>query len=377
MKKMKKIISILMCGIMVMALGGCGSSDSGKEEAASTSAPDSSAESTEEADASAKGDDKLTFEYFTLSMGIEWIQQIDEALKELGEENNFEVLTGDADYDINEQLSQVSTAVGQGIDGAFLFVVDEGSATAVVDKFDEADIPVIGETLKLQDGNGDNIAPYVELDAESVGGECGKWVCENYESCGVDMSDMSKVGVIAVTSSKYQSDLGRRDGFMDEIKAGLPDIPENNFYLADIASETNDDESQNAYNVVSPLLAAHPEIESWLMVATTDHFGVGACRAIEAAGKEDQTILVSCGGEFAVKEWDNDSAKCWKAACYYDAMDFVKIMVEGMLEICRDGKDASEIYDEYRDGDETYAAVGITGSMITTDDYKEHVRAYQ
>ncbi len=377
MKKMKKIISILMCGIMVMALGGCGSSDSGKEEAASTSAPDSSAEATEEADASAKGDDKLTFEYFTLSMGIEWIQQIDEALKELGEENNFEVLTGDADYDINEQLSQVSTAVGQGIDGAFLFVVDEGSATAVVDKFDEADIPVIGETLKLQDGNGDNIAPYVELDAESVGGECGKWVCENYESCGVDMSDMSKVGVIAVTSSKYQSDLGRRDGFMDEIKAGLPDIPENNFYLADIASETNDDESQNAYNVVSPLLAAHPEIESWLMVATTDHFGVGACRAIEAAGKEDQTILVSCGGEFAVKEWDNDSAKCWKAACYYDAMDFVKIMVEGMLEICREGKDASEIYDEYRDGDETYAAVGITGSMITTDDYKEHVRAYQ
>lgn len=377
MKKMKKIISILMCGIMVMALGGCGSSDSGKEEAASTSAPDSSAEATEEADASAKGDDKLTFEYFTLSMGIEWIQQIDEALKELGEENNFEVLTGDADYDINEQLSQVSTAVGQGIDGAFLFVVDEGSATAVVDKFDEADIPVIGETLKLQDGNGDNIAPYVELDAESVGGECGKWVCENYESCGVDMSDMSKVGVIAVTSSKYQSDLGRRDGFINEIKAGLPDIPENNFYLADIASETNDDESQNAYNVVSPLLAAHPEIESWLMVATTDHFGVGACRAIEAAGKEDQTILVSCGGEFAVKEWDNDSAKCWKAACYYDAMDFVKIMVEGMLEICREGKDASEIYDEYRDGDETYAAVGITGSMITTDDYKEHVRAYQ
>lgn len=377
MKKMKKVISILMCGIMVMALGGCGSSDSGSKEAASTSTPDASAETTEAAKAPAEGDEKLTFEYFTLSMGIEWIQQIDEALKELGEENNFEVLTGDADYDINEQLSQVSTAVGQGIDGAFLFVVDEGSATAVVDKFDEADIPVIGETLKLQDGNGDNIAPYVELDAESVGGECGKWVCGNYESCGVDMSDMSKVGVIAVTSSKYQSDLGRRDGFLNEIKAGLPDIPENNYYLADIASETNDDESQNAYNVVSPLLAAHPEIESWLMIATTDHFGVGACRAIEAAGMEDQTILVSCGGEFAVKEWDNESAKCWKAACYYDAMDFVKIMVEGMLEICREGKDASEIYDEYRDGDETYAAVGITGSMITTDDYKEHVRAYQ
>ena len=58
-------------------------------------------------------------------------------------------------------------------------------------------------------------------------------------------------------------------------------------------------------------------------------------------------------------------------------MDFVEIMVKGMLEICRDGKDASEIYEEYRNGDETYAAVGISGSMITADDYKEHVRAYQ
>ncbi len=377
---MKKIMSFLLCGTMAAMLAGCGGADNGKAEESNSSVQDSSSQVTnvqEDEDKNDKKDDKLTFEYFTLSMGIEWIQQIDEALKELGEEQNFEVLTGDADYDINEQLSQVSTGVSQGIDGAFLFVVDEGSATAVVDKFDEADIPVIGETLKLQDGNGDNVAPYVELDAESVGGECGKWVCENYESCGVDMSDLSKVGVLNITSSKYQSDLGRANGFITEVQAGLPDIPESNYYEADIASETNDDESQNAYNLVSPLLAAHPEIESWIMIATTDHFGVGACRAVEAAGMEDQTILVSCGGEFAVKEWDNESAKCWKAACYYDAMDFAKIMVEGMLQICREGKDASEIYDEYRNGDETYAAVGITGSMITTEDYKEHVRAYQ
>lgn len=56
MKKMKKVISILMCGIMVMALGGCGSSDSGSKEAASTSTPDASAETTESAKAPAEGD---------------------------------------------------------------------------------------------------------------------------------------------------------------------------------------------------------------------------------------------------------------------------------------------------------------------------------
>ncbi len=377
--KLKSLLGMTLCGALLLAgCGGSGSeSESVSKESSSSTVQESSAGTSAGSESSATDDEKLTFEYFTLSMGIEWIQQIDDALIELGKEYNFEVLTGDADYDINTQLSQVDTAISQGIDGAFLFVVDEGSATAVVEKFDNAGIPVIGETLKLQDEAGVNIAPYVELDAEAVGSECGKWVCENYESCGVDMSDMSKVGVITVSSSKYQSDLGRGNGFLTELKAGFPDIPEDNYFMADIASETNDDESQNAYNLVAPLLSAHPEIETWIMVATTDHFGVGACRAVEAAGLEERTVIVSCGGEFAVKEWDNDAGKCWKAACYYDAMDFVKKMVEGMLEICREGKDASEIFAEYKTGEEPYAAVGISGSMITPDDYKEYVRAYQ
>ena len=53
------------------------------------------------------------------------------------------------------------------------------------------------------------------------------------------------------------------------------------------------------------------------------------------------------------------------------------MMVEGMLEICREGKQPSEIFDEYRVGDEEYVAVGISGGMITPEDYKDIVRAYQ
>lgn len=380
MKKVKKAMGVLLCSTMVLAgCGGASDANSSSENSASvdTSSSSTTSETADVSSSAGGNEERLTFEYFTLSMSIEWIQQIYDALVELGEQYNFEVLQGDGDYDINNQLSQVDTAIAQGIDGAFLFVVDEGSATAVVEKFDAAGIPVIGETLKLQDGDGNNIAPYVELDAENVGGQCGAWVVENYETCGVDMSDMSKVGVVTISSSHYQSDLSRGSGFLTEIKNGFPDIPESNYFEADIASGTSNDESENAYNLVSPLLSAHPEIESWIMIATTDHFGVGACRAIEAAGKEDNVILVSCGGEYAVKEWDNSSAACWKAACYYDAMDFVQVMVEGMLEICREGKQPSEIFDEYRVGDEEYVAVGISGGMITPEDYKDIVRAYQ
>ncbi len=377
MKKTKKAIGILLCSTMILAGCSSGTSDADSSAESDASSVSTTSETAEVSSSADESEETLTFQYFTLSMSIEWIQQIYDALVELGEQYNFEVLLGDADYDINTQLSQVDTAITQGIDGAFLFVVDEGSATAVVEKFDEAGIPVIGETLKLQDGDGNNIAPYVELDAETVGALCGAWVVENYESFDVDMSDMSKVGVVTVSSSNYQSDLSRGSGFLSEIQAGFPDIPEENYFEADIASGTSNDESENAYNLISPLLSAYPEIETWIMIATTDHFGVGACRAIEAAGAQDNVILVSCGGEYAVKEWDNDSAVCWKAACYYDAMDFVQEMVAGMLEICRDGMQASEIFDEYRIGDEEYVAVGISGGMITPDDYTDVVRAYQ
>lgn len=123
--KTRKMISLFLCA--AIATGGIGS-----------------------VNVFASSEEKLVFEYFNTSMTVEWIQHIDEALRELGEENNFEVLNGDASRDINTQLSQVDTAINQGIDGAFLFVVDEGSATAVVDKFSNAGIPVIGETLKLK-----------------------------------------------------------------------------------------------------------------------------------------------------------------------------------------------------------------------------------
>ena len=378
MKKAKGILGILLCAALFLsACGGSASSSSAASESSDASSAGTSADSTSVSAASADtsgGDGKtLTFQYFAMTMEVEWLLQIEEALKELGETYNFELLTSDANYDINTQLSQIDTAITQGIDGAFLFIVDEGSATAAVDKFNAAGIPVIGETLKLQDGNGNNVAPYVELDAEAVGGECGTWIAENWEDCGIEISDWSKVGVISNTQTTRQSDLARSTGFENALKEGLPEIPEENYLIADNAAEANNNDAENSYNQVSAVLAAHPEIETWFVIGTVDNYAMGACRAIEAAGLEDQTILVSCGGEYAVREWAEGTGACWRAACYYEAMDFAVEMVDGMLEIVRDGVPATDIYADSREEGQEYAAVGITGNMITPDNYTEYV----
>lgn len=366
MRNARKLIGILMCVIFVT--GGCG--DAG-ENTVSKSAPQSSGESSG-SEEKGKDDEKLTLQYFATSMTVEWIQQVEEALIELGAENNFELLSADANRDINTQLSQIDTAIEQKIDGAFLFIVDEGSAPAAVDKFSEAGIPVIGETLKLQDGDEKNMAPYVELDAVGVGANCGKWVAENYEACGLDLSDFSKVGVIKNTNSKYQSDLARIQGFMDALKEGFPELPDSNVFMADCAAEAaTSDNTEASYNQVSAIIASHPEIEEWIIMGSVDSYAMGACRAVEASGVEENTILVSAGGEMAIKEWANESGACWRAACYYDAMDFAEVLVEGMLEICRENKTAADIYPDFLESGQEYAALKISGSMCTSENYKE------
>ena len=118
MKKVKKAMGVLLCSTMVLAgCGGASDANSSSENSASvdTSSSSTTSETADVSSSAGGNEERLTFEYFTLSMSIEWIQQIYDALVELGEQYNFEVLQGDGDYDINNQLSQVDTALAQAV----------------------------------------------------------------------------------------------------------------------------------------------------------------------------------------------------------------------------------------------------------------------
>ena len=320
---------------------------------------------------------KLVFQYLTNSLANDWQQNILAALKELGEQNNFEITAQDPNRNIETQLRQIDAAVIQKIDGAFLFIADEGSAPAAVAKLNDAGIPVIGETLKLQDGNGNVIAPYVELNAEAVGNNIGQWVVDNWRSTGVDLSNLNTVGVIKNTNSRQQSDINRANGFTNAIKKGFPTLRDANILMADVAAETGSTDLMEAsYKQVSALITAHPEMTAWVIIGTVDYYAVGAARAIQAAGLESRTIIVSPGGEMTIPEWEKgpDVSPCLRAVCYYNAMDFAKYMVEGMLAMCRDGKDASQILTQFIDPGQKYAVVKISGVMVTRNNYKDYLR---
>jgi L-arabinose transport system substrate-binding protein len=162
---------------------------------------------------------------------------------------------------------------------------------------------------------------------------------------------------------------------MNALKAGFPNLRDSNVYIADCAAETGStDTTEASYKQVAAQLAAHPEISAWIVMSSTDNYAQGAARAIEASGVEKKTILVSSGGELAVKEWANNAAPCWRATCYYSAKDYVNYMVEGMLAVCRGGKTAADIFPDFKEPGQKYAVIKVSGNMVTRNNYKDFLK---
>ncbi len=100
----------------------------------------------------------------------------------------------------------------------------------------------------------------------------------------------------------------------------FPDCP--NIFTADLLSEGTTS-IESAYNVVAPILSAHPEIEHWAVVAVQDVYAQGAARALEGIGfGTDKALVASVGGKNLVNEWDAGYEGVWVAADYCSPIAF-------------------------------------------------------
>ena len=377
---MKKIVAISLAILVVFLAFGCSESTSDASPAeTAASAAETSAEAEAASESAGAAEDASEagvmngkkIAYFAITMSNQWLQNMETAMKDIGATEGFEVVTADANFSADTQLSQADTLLNDGIDGASVFVADEGSGTAIVEKFKNANVPVIGESLRLMDADGNLVAPVVELDAVACGEKCAEWVSENYMNYNYDFSDMSKVGVLLDTRTTYQSDVRRSDGFKETLLSAIPEIPEENYYMADCAAEANaSDDAEASYNQVAAVIGGHPEITTWIIFSSVDDYAIGAARAVQAAGMEDKVLITSCGGERAVQEWANGDSACWKSTCYYDASTFATQIIDGLSQMIG-GTAPEDLWPEYIEEGQKYANYKITGTMATPDTYEE------
>ena len=118
------------------------------------------------------------------------------------------------------------------------------------------------------------------------------------------------------------------------------------------------------------ILAAHPEMESWVIVGILDDYARGATRAVESAGIQDKTIVTSVGGEALVLEWDSGYEGCWVMCNYFNALDYSKLLTPAICQVARGETTVSELWPEWNVEGSDYSAVMISGTATTKDTYQ-------
>ena len=155
-------------------------------------------------------------------------------------------------------------------------------------------------------------------------------------------------------------------GAFDGFEETFPDCE--NVFTADTLSQ-GELTAEAAYNEVAPILAAHPEIETWFIVGVLDDWAQGATRAIEAAGFEDRTLITSVGGEVLTQEWETGYEGCWMACAYFTGFDFADELWPNMLSVAKGEAAMEDLWPEWKNEGEDFAVCKIPSVAIDRETY--------
>lgn len=376
---MKKVIALLLALLLIFSLAACGSGSSSTSSSASakTSASASASTSADTSAESANNSDRDPFElvYMCGSFSLVWCKNVETAMKSLQNKYNFTLYSTDYNSDNELCITNVETYCDQGVDG-FIMDCGEDIAYRAWEITNEYGIPWITESTCVRDESGVLQTAGVELNAYAVGVDIGKWIVENYkEHFGITGDvDQSKVGFINPTYSVVYSFRNRCAGAKDQIVAALPNCQ---VFEPDLVVEGTLT-ADAAYNEISPIMAAHPEINYWLITCIIDDWGLGAARCAESLGITNKVLVASAGGEALTLEWDNgydsDGTGCWKMCDYYEAMDFVEVLVPGMIDVLEGKTTLENLWPDYHEEGSNYSAVQISGKTAMRDNYKSLIK---
>lgn len=153
----KKLLSVLLVGVMALSLVACGGSDSG------------SSDDGEKAESNGK---KVGVAMPTQS-SERWIKDGENMKKQL-EKLGYEVDLQYAEDNIDTQQQQLETMIAQGVNCLVVASIDSSALVNQLDQAKSADIPVIAYDRLLMDT--DAVSYYASFDNEGVGTVIGEYI---------------------------------------------------------------------------------------------------------------------------------------------------------------------------------------------------------
>ena len=360
MKKLFVCIVVITCMIFIPLLG------TGFEKGAAKA---------EAAEGTSKAQKKVVIGFLSMMMAIVWEQDMEAELKALASKSNASILTMDSHADPSLQLQQLDIMIGQGVNGIVVFIADEKMSKAVANKCNKAKIPVMAESIRMIDEQGNLVAPCVELDGYGMGVMCAEWLVKYLKDNNLT-GNYGKMALIDLDMPSTWNIHQRANGVYEKFTELLPDFPKKHIIRANMKIEEGSNAAQQGYDATSTTITAHPEINTWLVIAPNDDQGGGAARALEQLGLDKNACVVSMGAESARSEWRKNEDTCWKAAAFFSAYDCASLVWEGMMKMVREGVQPDKLWPEYIQKGQKYALRTFTGTMVTKANFKEVMGKY-
>lgn len=281
-----------------------------------------------------------------------WFIDEGDAAKAAVEAAGGEFIYVDAKMSPEEYLKAIDNAIANNADGIVTCIPDQTMSQAVVDKVEEAGIPIVAADDALQDADGNKIAPWVGINAYVIGEANGEWLA-NY-AIENELVGKEEVGLLIMTMDTVSSCVPRAEGEYAKFTELVPDFSEDNIFYADYDGTT-----EKGNTAAAAVITANPQITTWLVTGANEEGTIGAVRALESAGLDADACVVGLGAYMAKDEWNNKGAEgtCMKAAAYFSSLQVGEGSVEVLLDLIN--------------GEEPVMETAVDAIVVTPDTYKD------
>ena len=218
--------------------------------------------------------DGVRIGYSTPSMANQFWNRVARGLKEEAGKNGVNVIVADAQGDSGKQLSDVEDLVQKNVAALLISPWDTDTAASCIKKANKAGIPVI--VVDIGTSGGDYEA-FIVSDNKEGGRMAGQYIADRIGSGGRAVHIQCQLGA--------RNAQLRGEGFEEIMKKAGVKI---------VAKQPADSRRDLGMSVMENILQAHPDVNA--VFAQNDEMALGALRAIENAGKQDEITVVGFDG---------------------------------------------------------------------------------
>lgn len=272
----------------------------------------------------------------------EFITLAVDGLESEAEKSDVNINILDANNDVAEQISQMENLISQGVDAIIVAAVDADALDGVIKQARDNDVEVIGLNMII---NSDHLSAYVGPNDVEAGELEMKHAAEEMDGKGNIVVFEGPIGISA--------QIQRAEG-IDNILEEYPDINV-------LEKQTANWSRSEALSIMENWIESHgSDIDG--VVAQNDEMALGAIQALEAAGLDDDTVVVGVDAiEDGVNSIKDDKLS---ASVFQDADVEGGLAVEKAVEIL----DGAEEFEDH---------VEIEMELVTKENYEKYLEVYE